>query len=143
MNPFVKLLREDIVWSWSRECEAAFQKAKASLASYDVLTYFDPNLPVKLTCDASLVRVGAVISHRINGIDRPIAYASKALSAAERNYSQLDKEALASIFGVKHFHQYLYGREFELETDHKPWSIFLALRKEFQQWQQAHCSAGV
>ena len=104
MNPFVKLLREDIVWSWSRECEAAFQKAKASLASYDVLTYFDPNLPVKLTCDPSPVGVGAVISHRINGIDRPIAYASKTLSAAERNYSQLDKEALALIFGVKHFH---------------------------------------
>ena len=50
------------------------------------------------------VGVGAVISHRINGIDRPIAYASKTLSAAERNYSQLDKEALALIFGVKHFH---------------------------------------
>ena len=49
-----------------------------------------------------------------------IAFASRSLSPAEKNYSQLDKEALAIVFGVKKFHQYVYGRQFVIQTDHKP-----------------------
>ncbi len=53
-------------------------------------------------------------------MERPIAYASRTLSKAERGYSQLDKEALAIIFGFKKFHQFVYGRHFIVYTDHKP-----------------------
>ena len=52
--------------------------------------------------------------------EKPIAFASRSLSSAEKNYSQLDKEALAIVFGVKKFHQYVYGRQFIIQTDHKP-----------------------
>ena len=51
---------------------------------------------------------------------RPVAYASRTLSATERNYGHLDKEALAVVFAVKKFHQFLYGRHFKIYTDHKP-----------------------
>ena len=65
--------------------------------------------------------MGAVLSHQIaDGKERPIAFASRTLTPAEKNYSQLDKEALSVIFGVKKFHQYVYGHHFVLCTDHKP-----------------------
>jgi hypothetical protein len=55
-----------------------------------------------------------------NGQEQPIAFASRSLSNTEKKYSQLDKEGLAIVFGVKKYHQYLYGRHFTVLTDHKP-----------------------
>ena len=99
--------------------------------SAPVLAHYDPSLPLKLAADASAYGVGAVISHTYdNGIECPITFASRTLSAAEKNYSQIDKEALALVFGVQKFHPYLYGSKFVLVTDHKPfWSPSWAPRK--------------
>ena len=55
-----------------------------------------------------------------DGYEKPIGYASRTLNKAERNYSQLEKEGLSCVFGVKHFYSYLFGHPFELVTDHKP-----------------------
>ena len=115
---------------WSNECNQAFELAKEKLVSADVLVHYDSTLPVKLAGDASAYGVGAVISHVMpDGTERPIAFASKTLSSSERNYSQIEKEGLALIFGVKKFHTYLYGRRFTLVTDHKPLTTIFGPKK--------------
>ncbi|CAC5418671.1 unnamed protein product [Mytilus coruscus] len=111
----------DVKWDWNEECKVSFKRAKDLVTSEQVLCHYDPELPIRLACDASPFGLRAVLSHKMqDGTERPIAFASRLLNKAERNYSQIDKEALGIIFGVKKFHTYLYGRKFTLITDHMP-----------------------
>ena len=114
-----ELLQKGTKWQWSKQCEEAFTKAKNLLSEAPVLAHFDPSLPLCLAGDASAYGIGVVISHIYpNGEERPIAYASRTLSSSEKNYAQLEREALSLIYGIQKFHQYLYGRPFILYTDH-------------------------
>ncbi|KAG1941992.1 retrotransposable element [Pimephales promelas] len=106
---------------WSLQCAQAFNACKQHLLSSKWLAHYDPKKPLRLACDASPYGVGAVISHVLpSGEEHPIAFASRTLTASEKNYAQIEKEALSIVFGVKKFHKYLYGRKFHLLTDHKP-----------------------
>ena len=119
--PLNKLLRKGITWDWTDECQRNFDKIKEVLTSADVLAHFDPKLPLGLACDASSIRIGAVLLHSYpDGSERPIAYTSKSLTSTEQHYSQIEREALSIIFSVKKFHKFLYGRNFSLLTNHKP-----------------------
>lgn len=121
LSPLYELLRKSVKFNWSCRQDEAFRKSKELLSSGKVLVHFDPELELVLACDASPQGLGSVLSHRYsNGDEKPIAYASRSLTKAEKGYSQLEKEALAIIFSVKHFHQFLYGKHFILKTDHKP-----------------------
>ena len=121
LAPLHGLLKKHVHWAWTSKKDDAFQRVKCHLASCKLLAHYDPKLPINLACDASPYGVGAVLSHVMpDGSEKPVAYASRSLASAEKNYSQLDKEALAIIFGVKRFHQYIYGRTFQLVSDHKP-----------------------
>ena len=130
IHPLNDLLKKDKKWKWSKECGECFRIAKEKLVSPNLLVHFDPALPVKVAGDASAYGVGAVMSHVMpDNTERPIAFASRTLSSSERNYSQVEKEALALVFAVKRFHTYLFGRKFILVTDHKPLTIILGPKK--------------
>ncbi|XP_039213747.1 uncharacterized protein K02A2.6-like, partial [Crotalus tigris] len=132
--PRPKLLDKQAVWQWSHTHEACFNKVKALLTSNSVLAHFNESLPVCIACDASPYGVGAVLSHlRSDGTQVPVAYYSRTLSSAERNYAQIDREALAVVAGIKKFHDFLYGRHFTVFTDHKPLLGLFTTRKQTPQ----------
>ena len=121
LAPLYKLLQKKEKWQWGPAQERAFKEAKAQLTSPCLLAHFDPGEKLILSCDASPYGIGAVLSHQFeDGVEKPIAYASRSLAPAEKKYSHIEKEGLAVIYGVKRFHQYLWGRPFTVYSDHKP-----------------------
>ena len=103
-----RLLKSNAQWKWSADCQKAFEQAKNNLASAPVLTHYNVMQKLKLAVDTSAYRLGAIISYVYDdGSKKPIAYASHTLLNAERNYAQIDKEALALVFAVQRFHTYV------------------------------------
>lgn len=132
-----RLLCKNTRFFWSRACEVAFQKLKTEIASGRILVPYNPKLELRLTTDASPVGVAAILSHVIDNSERPIAYASRALTDSEKNYSQLDREALAIVYGVTHFYKFLIGRHFCLITDNEPLTRIFHPRKPLSQMTSA------
>jgi len=121
LYPLHTLLKHGTKWHWSEDCDRAFRAVKTKLTEAPVLMHYDPELPIRLAGDASNYGIGAVLSHvDANGQEHPIAFVSRTLSQCEKNYSQVEKEALSLIFGIRKFHKYVYGRHFTLVTDHRP-----------------------
>ena len=91
------LLRKGKLWTWGKEQRKAFELSKSALQSTNLLVHFDPEKELTLACDASPHGMGAVLSHRhADGTDRPIAFASRTLTKAERCYAQIDKRGTGS-----------------------------------------------
>ena len=104
------------MFEWTYEQDAALEKVKNALCSNKVLTFYDINKDITLSCDASKDGLGACILQD----GQPVAYASKSLTATQKQYAQIEKELLAIVFGCERFHQYLFGKEVLVQTDHKP-----------------------
>ena len=89
------------------------------------MSYFDTTKETFITVDASPVGISAILSQQGSDADTPqvVAYASGALTPVEQRYSQTEKEALGIVWGIEHFHLYIYGSHFTLITDHKPLEV--------------------
>ena len=119
--PMHALLRKGAKWEWSVLCQRAFDELKNMMVSAPILTHFDSKKEIIVHADASPYGVGAVLSHVMpNGQEKPVCFASRTLTSAERNYAHIEKEGLSVIFAIKKFHQYLFGYKFTIFTDHKP-----------------------
>ena len=85
------------------------------MTSSRFLIHYDPELRLKLDYNASQYGISILT----DGGERPIAFSSRTMTKAKKNYSHIDQEALSLVYGVKKFHSYLYGCKFVLVTDHK------------------------
>ena len=114
--PMRQLLHKNVHFSWSHEQDRALTEIKKVLSNAPVLGFYDVKKEVTLACDASSSGLGSCLLQE----DRPIAYASRSLTEAQKSYAQIEKELLAIVFGAERFNQYIYGKEVTVLTDHKP-----------------------
>ena len=119
-RPLHALTRKDVPFNWSSECEAVFRDLKSRLSTAPILAYPLFDRPYTLETDASGRGIGAVLSQKQDedGKLHPVAFASRSLNAAERNYSISELETLAVVWAISHFHAYLYGQQVTVMTDH-------------------------
>ena len=116
-SPLRIFLKKGCEWKWSADQEEAFEKLKRALVSKPVLAFYNVNKPVIMQCDASQAGLGACLVQD----GKPVVFASRSLSSAEKNYAQIEKELLAIVFASEKFYQYVYGHgSVTVESDHKP-----------------------
>lgn len=117
-KPLHYLTRKRVPFLWDDECQHAFEELKKRLITSPILGLPRDGGRYVLDTDASAYAIGAVLSQKQDGEDRVIAFASRLLSPAERNYNVTRRELLAVVYFLKEFRQYLLGQKFVLRTDH-------------------------
>ncbi len=117
-SPLTALTKANVKFDWTDSCQKAFLHLKELLSTTPVLAHPQPDGVFVLDTDASDTGLGGVLSQVQDGVERVLAYASKSLNKAQRNYCTTKKELLAVVTFVKQYHHYLYGRHFVVRTDH-------------------------
>ncbi len=121
LEPLHHLLDQSATWQWRATHESAYVQAKQLLQMDKVMVHYDEKMYLAVVCDALPYGLGALLFHlERDGQENPICFASRTMTTTEWNYVQIDKEALAVVFAVRKFHQYLAGRHFVIFTDYKP-----------------------
>ena len=126
--PLHRLLTKGNGFHWDSNCQNAFDELKNRLVSPPILAFSDFKEKFVLYTDASYSAIGAVLSQIQEGKERIIAYWSRQLQKAERNYSTTKTEAFAAVAAIKEFYPYLYGFHFTLVTDHNPLTSLRGLK---------------
>lgn len=114
MEPIRRLTHKDVEWNWTEEQEDALQEVKR-LVTEAVLSYYDLSSELAIQCDASQKGLGAALLQN----QKPVAYASRALTETETRYAQIEKEMLAMVYALEKFNQFTYGRHVTVYSDHK------------------------
>ena len=120
VQPLTQMLRKDVDWHWTPDCQSSFDNVKKGLREAPILMLPDYNKPFHVVCDASDYAIGAALmQHDDDGIERVVAYESRQLRPAERNYPVHDKELLAMKYALTKFRVHLLGEQtFAVYTDH-------------------------
>ena len=120
-KPMRDILSKKNDWTWGHAQQMCFAQLKESLTSAPVLALYNANRETTLSADASSYGLGAVLLQKQPyGELRPVAYASRAMSGVEQRYAQIEKEALATTWACERHSDFLIGKTFHIETDHKP-----------------------
>ena len=114
LAPLTKLTGKSI-FEWTNDCQHAFEEMKSLIAADTMLAYPNHNMPFHIYTDASEYQMGAAIIQQ----KRPVAYWSRKLNAAQRNYSTIEKELLAVVYCLQEFRTMLLGAQLTIFTDHK------------------------
>lgn len=115
LYPLTSLLRKNKRFTWTDEAQNAFEDIRSCLVKAPILTCPDFNKPFIISCDASGVGLGAVLTQEGEQV---IAYASRTLSRTEQKFSATERECLAVIWAVEKFRPYVEGSHFTIITDH-------------------------
>lgn len=118
INDLLKQKKKKQELEWNAAAEEAFIKIKQALVSAPVLRCADFEKPFTVQCDASDTGLGGVLTQEINGEEVVIAFCSRAMSKAERNYCITQRELLALLFCIEKFRPYIEGTHFKVITDH-------------------------
>ena len=117
--PLTALLGEGVPFSWDEDKERAFAALKDAVSNAPVLRIFDPDLATTVETDASGFAIGAVLFQTDeHGVSRPVAFTSRKLNSAERNYPTHEQELLAVVHALRTWRYYLDGSHFIVYTDH-------------------------
>ena len=128
-NPLRDFLSKDTAWIWDSAQKNAFETIKRQLLSTAVLAIYGPQLQTQIIADASSYGIGAVMAQKHQeGTWKPLAFISRALSRTEEKYAQIEKEALATTWACERLADYLIGKTFHIETDHKPLVLLLGTK---------------
>ncbi|PAA84541.1 hypothetical protein BOX15_Mlig014170g1 [Macrostomum lignano] len=120
-NPLHQATQKSRQFQWTTQCDDALRKLKSALSTPPVLKLPDFSKGFRLCCDSSGVAIAGVLSQLHEDAECPVAYASRVLNKAERNYSTTHRELLAVVWAMKHFRNYLASAgEILVFTDHKP-----------------------
>ena len=118
--PLTDLLCNNRPFVWGKREQQAFDELKKVVSSKPILQAYDPQAPCVVDFDASDYAIGAVLQQEGQDGLHPVAFESRRLSSAERNYSARDREQLAMVHSTQVWRHYLLGKKVTMRTDHKP-----------------------